>query len=167
MITDLLRNDLGKVCEYGSVQVPELVRLERFPQVQHLVSTVEGRLRDDLTHFAAFASCFPGGSVTGAPKIRAMEIIDELEPVTRGPYTGELGYLGFNRESQLSITIRAAVCKDHSTWFHAGAGIVADSDPLAEYAETLAKAHGFLQALEIESRSIRVLSKYHANDVQK
>jgi para-aminobenzoate synthetase component 1 len=166
MITDLLRNDLGKVCEYGSVQVPELVRLERFPQVQHLVSTVEGRLRDDITHFAAFASCFPGGSVTGAPKIRAMEIIDELEPVTRGPYTGALGYLGFNRESQLSITIRAAVCKDHSTWFHAGAGIVADSDPLAEYAETLAKAHGFLQALEIESRSVRVLSQYHANDVQ-
>ena len=101
MITDLLRNDLGRVCEYGSVQVPELVRLERYPQVQHLVSTVEGRLRADVPHFAAFASCFPGGSITGAPKIRAMEIIDELEPVTRGPYTGALGYLGFNRESQL------------------------------------------------------------------
>ena len=111
MITDLLRNDLGKVCEYGSVQVPELVRLERYPQVQHLVSTVTGRLRPEQTHFSAFASCFPGGSVTGAPKIRAMEIIDELEPVTRGPYTGAIGYLGFNRESQLNIAIRTAICR--------------------------------------------------------
>ena len=148
MITDLLRNDLGKVCEYGSVQVPELVRLERYPQVQHLVSTIEGRLRADLTHFAAFASSFPGGSITGAPKIRAMEIIDELEPITRGPYTGALGYLGFNRESQLSITIRTAVCKEKKIYFHVGAGIVADSNPEAEYEETLAKARGFFAALE-------------------
>ena len=117
MITDLLRNDLGKVCEFGSVQVPELARLERYAQVQHLVSTVEGRLRPDVTHFAAFASCFPGGSITGAPKIRAMEIIDELEPVTRGPYTGRIGYLGFNRESQLSITIRTAICQPGESLF--------------------------------------------------
>ncbi len=88
MITDLLRNDLGKVCEFGSVHVPELARLERYPQVQHLVSTVEGRLRTDVTHFTALASCFPGGSITGAPKFRAMEIIDELETSARGPYTG-------------------------------------------------------------------------------
>ncbi len=147
MITDLLRNDLGRVCEYGSVQVPELVRLERYPQVQHLVSTVEGRLRADVTHFAAFASCFPGGSITGAPKFRAMEIIDELEPVTRGPYCGCHGYLGFNRESQLSITIRTAVRQADRTHFHVGAGIVADSVPAAEYDETLAKARGFLVAL--------------------
>jgi para-aminobenzoate synthetase component 1 len=153
MITDLLRNDLGKVCEYGSVQVPELVRLERYPQVQHLVSTVEGRLRRDVTHFAAFASCFPGGSITGAPKIRAMEIIDELEPVTRGPYTGCIGYLGFNRESQLSIAIRTAVCTGERVCFHAGAGIVADSVPAAEYEETLAKARGFLAALELPARA--------------
>jgi para-aminobenzoate synthetase component 1 len=149
MITDLLRNDLGKVCEFGSVQVPELVRLERYPHVQHLVSTVEGRLRPGGTHFAAFASCFPGGSVTGAPKFRAMEIIDELEPTTRGPYTGALGYLGFNRESQLSIVIRAAICQGGTAFFHTGAGIVADSDPEAEYEETLAKARGFLAALEL------------------
>lgn len=149
MITDLLRNDLGRVCEYGSVQVPELVRLERYPQVQHLVSTVEGQLRADVTHFAALAACFPGGSITGAPKIRAMEIIDELEPVTRGPYTGCLGYLGFNRESQLSIVIRAAVRSDTTTCFHVGAGIVADSVPAAEYDETLAKARGFLAALDL------------------
>jgi para-aminobenzoate synthetase component 1 len=147
MITDLLRNDLGRFCEFGSVQVPELVRLERYPQVQHLVSTIEGRLRPEVTHFGAFASCFPGGSVTGAPKFRAMEIIEELEPISRGPYTGALGYLGFNRESQLSITIRTAVCKDRMAYFYAGAGIVADSIPAAEYDETLAKAQGFLSAL--------------------
>ena len=151
MITDLLRNDLGKVCEYGSVQVPELAKLEKFAQVQHLVSTVEGRLRNDVTHFAAFASCFPGGSITGAPKFRAMEIIDELEPISRGPYCGALGYLGFNRESQLSIIIRTAICKDAWAHFNVGAGIVADSNAEAEYEETLAKARGFLAALNLRS----------------
>ncbi|MGD0207974.1 MAG: anthranilate synthase component I family protein [Verrucomicrobiota bacterium] len=147
MITDLLRNDLGKVCEFGSVQTPELARLERFAQVQHLVSTVEGRLRAEVTHLAALASCFPGGSITGAPKFRAMEIIDELEPLARGPYTGALGYLGFNRESQLNIIIRTAICHERTAYFHVGAGIVADSNPEAEYEETLAKAAGFLAAL--------------------
>jgi para-aminobenzoate synthetase component 1 len=151
MITDLLRNDLGRVCEYGSIQVPELAKLEKFSQVQHLVSTVEGRLRNDVTHFAALASCFPGGSITGAPKFRAMQIIDELEPVSRGPYCGCHGYLGFNRESQLSITIRTAVCKEGLAHFNVGAGIVADSNPEAEYAETLAKAAGFFSALNINS----------------
>ena len=150
MITDLLRNDLGKVCEYGSVHTPDLARLEKFAHVQHLVSTVEGRLRSDVTHFAALASCFPGGSITGAPKIRAMEIIDELEPVSRGPYCGCHGYLGFNRESHLSITIRTAVCKAGLAHFNVGAGIVADSNPEAEYDETLAKAAGFLAALKAE-----------------
>jgi len=147
MITDLLRSDLGRVCEYGSVQVPDLLRLERYPQVQHLVSTVEGRLRSGGTHFAAFASCFPGGSITGAPKIRAMEIIDELEPITRGPYTGAAGYLGFNRESQLNIAIRTAIALENHLYFHSGAGIVADSEPEAEYKETMAKAAGFISAL--------------------
>lgn len=147
MITDLLRNDLGRVCEYGSVHVPELARLERFAQVQHLVSTVEGELRPALTHPEALAACFPGGSITGAPKIRAMQIIDELEPVVRGVYTGCLGYLGFNRESQLSIAIRTAMCLAGQVYFSVGAGIVADSLPEAEYAETLAKAAGFLAAL--------------------
>jgi para-aminobenzoate synthetase component 1 len=153
MITDLLRNDLGKVCEYGSVQVPELVRLERYPQVQHLVSSVEGRLRPNTTSLQALAACFPGGSITGAPKFRAMEIIDELEPTTRGPYTGALGYLGFNRESLLSIIIRTALHCGKTTYFHVGAGIVADSIPPAEYEETLAKARGFLEALQY-SRSV-------------
>jgi para-aminobenzoate synthetase component 1 len=159
MITDLLRNDLGRVCEFGSVQVPELARLERYAHVQHLVSTVEGRLNRGVTHFRAFASCFPGGSVTGAPKFRAMEIIDELEPVTRGPYTGALGYLGFNRESQLSIIIRTAITTGGRAHFHVGAGIVADSQPEAEYAETLAKGQGFVAALNapmpVEPRPLR------------
>ena len=152
MITDLLRNDLGKVCEFGSVQVPELAQLEKFAQVQHLVSTVEGRLRRDITHFAALASCFPGGSITGAPKFRAMEIIDGLEPITRGPYCGCHVYLGFNRESQLSITIRTAICKEGRAHFNVGAGIVADSNPEAEYEETLAKAAGFLAALRMTAQ---------------
>ncbi len=150
MITDLLRNDLGKICEFGSVQVPELAKLEKFAQVQHLVSRVEGRLRPEATHFAALASCFPGGSITGAPKFRAMEIIDELEPIARGPYCGCHGYLGFNRESQLSITIRTAICKDGLAHFNVGAGIVADSNPQAEYEETLAKAAGFVAALQMK-----------------
>ena len=99
---------------------------------------------------AALAACFPGGSITGAPKFRAMEIIDELEPVSRGPYTGALGYLGFNRESQLSVTIRTAICKGGTAYFHVGAGIVADSIPAAEYEETLDKGGGFVKALRLQ-----------------
>jgi aminodeoxychorismate synthase component I len=148
MITDLLRNDLGRVCDYGTVHVPELLRLERYSHVQHLVSTVSGRLRAGLSHLDALAACFPGGSITGAPKIRAMQIIDELEPVSRGPYTGSLGYLGFNRESQLNILIRTALVTRGSVHYHAGAGIVADSSPEAEFEETLVKARAFFQALE-------------------
>jgi len=149
MITDLLRNDLGRVSAYGSVRVPELARLERYRQVQHLVSTIESEIRPGLSHLDVLQSCFPGGSITGAPKIRAMEIIDHLEPVARGPYTGCIGYLGFNRESQLSITIRTVVLKDQRAWFHVGAGIVADSDPTAEHEETWAKAGGILAALGV------------------
>jgi para-aminobenzoate synthetase component 1 len=167
MITDLLRNDLGKVCEFGSVQVPELARLERFAQVQHLVSTVEGRLRADVTHFAALASCFPGGSITGAPKFRAMEVIDELEPIARGPYCGCHGYLGFNRESQLSITIRTAICKESAVYFHVGAGIVADSNPEAEYEETLAKAAGFLAALRMKVQVSSLNNDTNTNSTPK
>jgi para-aminobenzoate synthetase component I len=159
MITDLLRNDLGRVCQFGSIQAPEIARLERFAHVQHLVSTIEGSLRHDLTHLSALAACFPGGSITGAPKIRAMEIIDQLEPVRRGPYTGALGYLGFNRESQLSIVIRSVLHKAGLAHFPVGAGIVADSIPEAEYAETLAKARGFIETLQFCSRSNDRLSQ--------
>jgi para-aminobenzoate synthetase component I len=148
MITDLLRNDLGRVCEFGSVEVPDLARIEHFPHVHHLISTVQGRLRPGVSHCAALARCFPGGSITGAPKFRAMEIIDELEPVTRGPYTGAMGYLGFNSQSHVSIVIRTAICAGNRAHFQVGAGIVADSDPEAEYEETSAKARGFIEALQ-------------------
>lgn len=154
MITDLLRNDLGRVAEYGTVSVPELARLERHPHVHHLVSTVEARLKTGQTHFGAFAKCFPGGSVTGAPKIRAMQIIEALEPCSRGLYTGSMGYLGFNQESQLNILIRSGVATAGTLHFHVGAGIVADSIPEAEYEETLAKAGGFMDALRGEGCAI-------------
>ena len=146
MITDLLRNDLGRVCEFGSVTVPNLMQLERYPQVHHLVSTIEGMLKKDCSHLNALSSCFPGGSITGAPKIRAMEIIDSLEPETRGPYTGSMGYLGFNKTSRLNIIIRTAVKQGNQLSLHVGAGIVADSDPVAEYQETEHKAAGFFAA---------------------
>ncbi len=160
MITDLLRNDLGRICEFGSVAVSDLARLERYPQVQHLVSTVEGVLRERLSHARALAACFPGGSVTGAPKLRAMQIIDELEPIARGPYTGVIGFIGFNRETHLSIGIRTAFQTDRHLFFNIGAGIVADSDPAAEYEETMDKARGFLEALSL-SRPKRQTRKQH------
>ncbi|MDX2079210.1 MAG: anthranilate synthase component I family protein [Terrimicrobiaceae bacterium] len=148
MITDLERNDLGTVCEFGSVAVPDLLRLERFEQVFHLVSTVTGTLRPEISHVAALQSCFPGGSISGAPKKRALEIISELEPSQRGVYTGAIGYLGYNGESQFSIAIRTAVFESDIAHFHSGAGIVADSIPQKEWHETLAKASGLLRAAE-------------------
>lgn len=146
MITDLERNDLGKVCEFGSVHVRELLALERYEQVFHLVSTVEGELRENIDHVTALQNCFPGGSITGAPKKRAMEIIAELEPEPRGLYTGAIGWFGFNGESQFSIAIRTVVIEEGTAHFHAGAGIVADSIPEKEYEETLHKAAGILTA---------------------
>ncbi len=146
MITDLLRNDLGMVCEYGSIRVPDLARVESFAQVFHLVSTVTGTLRREVDHAAAFRACFPGGSITGAPKKRAREIIAELEPHSRGIYTGALGYFGFDGGSEFNIIIRTAVQQAGSISFHAGAGIVADSVPALEYEETLHKASGLLRA---------------------
>ncbi|CAN5836853.1 hypothetical protein BH11VER1_BH11VER1_35330 [soil metagenome] len=146
MITDLERNDIGQVCEFGSVHVSELLKLERYAQVQHLVSTVEGTLRQDVDQFDAFMACFPGGSISGAPKKRALEIIRELEPHQRGLYTGAIGYFGFNGESQFSIAIRTAWRTGNTVQFHTGAGIVADSDPEREWEETQHKAAGLLQA---------------------
>ncbi len=148
MITDLERNDLGRVCEYGTVRVTDLLRLERFEQVFHLVSTIEGQLRAGTSHLDAIAACFPGGSISGAPKKRALEIIDELEPFPRGLYTGALGYFGFNGVSQFNIAIRTAVVEAGRASFHVGAGIVADSIPEREWQETLDKAAGILLAAE-------------------
>jgi para-aminobenzoate synthetase component 1 len=155
MITDLLRNDLGRICEFGSIQVPELVRLERFAHVQHLVSTVEGTISVGKSHLETLAAMFPGGSITGAPKFRAMEIIDEQETVGRGPYTGCLGYIGFNRESQLNILIRTGLIYKDELFFNVGAGIVADSIPEREYEETMAKAAGFFAALQMQAEPSR------------
>lgn len=146
MITDLERNDLGQVCEFGSVEATELLKLERYAQVFHLVSTVQGTLREDVDHIEALRACFPGGSITGAPKKRAREIIDELESVPRGLYTGTLGCLGFNGESLFNIVIRTAICEEDRIHFHVGAGIVADSNPEAEWEETLHKAAGIFRA---------------------
>jgi len=147
MITDLLRNDLGQVCEFGSVQVTDMLQHEKLEHVHHLVSTIRGSLRSDLSPAAALSACFPGGSITGAPKKRATEIIAELEPVHRGLYTGAIGYLGFNGESQFNIAIRTLIHEHGHLDYHVGAGIVADSDPEAEFEETEHKARGVRLAL--------------------
>lgn len=147
MIIDLLRNDLGRVCEYGSIRVPGVCRLESYAHVHHLVSEVRGRLRDGAGLVDLLRAAFPGGSVTGAPKVRAMEIIAELEPTARGPYCGSLGYLGFDGSMDTSILIRTFTAGRGWVQFPVGGGIVADSDPAGEYAETLHKANGMLQAV--------------------
>jgi len=155
MITDLERNDLGRICEYGSVTVPELLKLESYEQVHHLVSTVIGTLRSEISHPTALRLCSPGGSITGAPKKRAREIISELEPDDRGIYTGAIGYFGYNGESQFSIAIRTAVFENRRAVFGVGAGIVADSSPEKEWQETFDKAAGLLQAATRIGEAIR------------
>jgi para-aminobenzoate synthetase component I len=147
MIVDLLRNDIGKVCEYGSVRVPRVCEVETFRFVHHLVSEVRGKLRSGLGPLDLLAAAFPGGSVTGAPKVRAMEIIAELEPTARGPYCGCLGWVGFDGAMDTNILIRTFTAGRGWVQFPVGGGIVADSDPAREYEETLHKAAGLLQAL--------------------
>lgn len=147
MIVDLLRNDLGKVCRVGTVRVSELYSLESYSTVHHLVSSVEGVLDGRHDAVSLLRACFPGGSVTGCPKIRAMEIIDELEPTQRGVYCGSIGFLGFNGNLDTSIVIRTIVAKDGQAYFQVGGAIVADSDPEAEYQETLDKARAMILAL--------------------
>ena len=142
MITDLLRNDLGQVCEFGSVEVSGMLQLESLAQVHHLVSTVKGTLRAGLDAVGSLAACFPGGSITGAPKKRAMEIIADLETTPRGIYCGAIGWLGFNGESQFNIAIRTLVREGGKLSYHVGAGIVADSIPEHEYEETMHKGEG-------------------------
>jgi para-aminobenzoate synthetase component 1 len=148
MIVDLLRNDLGKVCSYGSIKVAKVCELESYRTVHHLVSKVVGRLRPDRIATDLLKAAFPGGSVTGAPKFRAMEIIAELEPTARGAYCGSMGYLGFDGSMDTNILIRTITLGRGWAQFPAGAGIVADSDPDQEYEETLAKAEGLLRALK-------------------
>jgi anthranilate synthase component 1 len=148
MLVDLGRNDIGRVSLPGTVKVSELMAVERYSHVMHLVTNVEGRLRPDLTPFDALGACFPAGTVSGAPKIRAMEIIAELEPDKRGPYAGCVGYFGFSGNMDTAITIRTIVLKDGVAHVQAGAGIVYDSVPSREYEETLNKARALLDAIE-------------------
>ncbi|MDX1901728.1 MAG: aminodeoxychorismate synthase component I [Gammaproteobacteria bacterium] len=147
MIVDLMRNDLSRVAVNHSVKVKALCALESHPTVHHLVSTIQARLHDTLTSIDVLRATFPGGSITGAPKIRAMEIITEIEPVCRGPYCGSMGYLGFNGAMDSSILIRTFAIKNNIVTFQAGGAVVADSDPAAEYDETTAKASALVRAL--------------------
>jgi len=152
MIVDLERNDLGRVCQYGTVKVTELAILETFPTVFHLTSTVIGKLCPDKNRIDLLKASFPGGSITGAPKVRAMEIIDELEPTRRSVYTGAIGYLGFGRNLDLNIVIRTFIIKNNKANFQVGGGIIYDSDAEAEYQETLDKAKALIQALRLAPR---------------
>ena len=147
MLVDLGRNDLGRVCEFGSVRVPQYMALERYSHVMHLVSTVDGRLAEDRDHLDALVACFPAGTVSGAPKIRAMQILAELEPTRRDIYAGAVGYIDFAGNLDFCIAIRTITIRDGRARIQAGAGIVADSNPAAEYEETRDKARALLQAL--------------------
>ena len=147
MIVDLERNDIGRVSKIGSVKVPELFVIEPYANVNHLVATVEGRLKDNLDCIDVIKATFPGGSITGAPKIRAMEIIDELEPTQRNVYTGSIGYIGFNGDMDLNIAIRTIIKQGENVYFQVGGGMTWDSNPEDEYQETLDKAKSIMKAL--------------------
>jgi len=148
MIVDLVRNDFGRVCRFGSVEVPEFMLIEDYATVFQMVSTIRGRLAPGRDALDLIRACFPGGSMTGAPKIEAMKIIDRLEGVKRGIYSGTIGYLDFAGPMDLSIVIRTIVIKDGRCYFHAGGGIVADSDPAAEFQETQDKARALIEAIK-------------------
>ena len=150
MIVDLERNDLGRVCDYGTVRVDEHAVLESYATVHHLVSTVTGRLADEHDIVDLIRASFPGGSITGAPKIRSMEIIDELEPTERSVYTGAIGYVGFDGSTDLNIAIRTMILANGRAYWQVGGGIVADSDPLEEYEETLHKGRAMFETVKAQ-----------------
>ena len=154
MLVDLGRNDVGRVCEYGSVRVPQFMGLERFSHVMHLTSIVEGKLAGDCDRLDALVSCFPAGTVSGAPKVRAMQIIRELEPSGRGLYAGAVGYLDFAGNLDFCIAIRTVIMSGRSAFVQAGAGIVMDSNPTAEYEETRDKARALVRALELAQQCL-------------
>ncbi len=154
MLVDLGRNDVGRVAEKGSVAVTELMAVERYSHVMHMVSNVEGNLVNGLDAFDVLRACFPAGTVTGAPKVRAMEIIDELEPIKRGPYAGAVGYFSYSGNMDTCITIRTLIMKDGKVYVQAGAGIVADSVPEKEYTETVNKAMGMMKAVEMAEKGL-------------
>jgi anthranilate synthase component 1 len=152
MLVDLGRNDLGRVCEYGSVVPERLMFVERYSHVMHIASSLRGRLRGDVDCFDALMACFPAGTLSGAPKVRAMQIIDELEPTRRGIYAGAILYLDFSGNLDSCIGLRTLVAKGGRVYVQAGAGIVADSVPEREYEETVNKARALIRALEIATR---------------
>jgi anthranilate synthase component 1 len=154
MLVDLGRNDLGRVCEYHTVEVTDLMIIEKFSHVMHIVSHVIGKLRDNLSAFDVIRACLPAGTLSGAPKIRAMEIIDELEPTRRGTYGGAVGYFSFSGSADTAITIRTAVIKDGTAYVQAGGGVVADSVPENEYYETVSKAWAMLTAIEMAQQGL-------------
>ena len=148
MLVDLARNDIGKIAKFGSIQVPEFMKVHRYSHVQHLVSQVTGELREDKDYFDVLKAVFPAGTVSGAPKVRAMEIIEELEPTRRGPYAGAVGYFSYNGNADFAITIRTLFANGSKAYIQAGAGIVADSVPEREWFETNHKAEALMKALE-------------------
>jgi anthranilate synthase component I len=154
MLVDLGRNDLGRVCEYGTVRVPTFMSLERYSHVMHLVSVVEGKLSDDQDRLDALVACFPAGTVSGAPKVRAMQIISDLEPLRRGIYAGAVGYLDFAGNLDFCIAIRTIVLERGTAFVQTGAGIVADSNPTAEFEETRDKARAMVRALELAAAGL-------------
>ncbi len=154
MLVDLGRNDVGRVAALGTVRVQDLLVVERYSHVMHLVSGVSGRLAEDRDQFDVLSACFPAGTVSGAPKIRAMEIIDELEAARRGPYAGAVGYFGFSGNMDFCITLRTCIHTGDTLWVQAGAGIVADSDPQKEYEETINKAKALRKAVELAERGL-------------
>ena len=153
-LLDLGRNDAGRVCEIGSIELTEKMAIERYSHVMHMVSNVEGTLKKGLSALDVLKATLPAGTVSGAPKVRAMEIIDELEPIKRGIYAGAVGYLGFHGDMDLAITIRTAVLHKGQLHVQAGAGIVADSDPATEWQETESKARAVLRAAELAEQGL-------------
>lgn len=154
MLVDIERNDLGRVCQYGTVKVDQLLTIEKYSHVMHLVSHVSGELDESYSAYQLIDAVFPGGTITGAPKIRTMEIIEELEPVKRGLYTGSIGWIGFNQDLHLNIVIRTMLVKDGICYVQAGAGIVIDSDPKSEYEESLRKAQALWKAKEVAEKKV-------------
>ena len=154
MLVDLGRNDVGRVARQGSVTVDSLMHVERYSHVMHIVSNVTGRLDPSKNSYDVLRACFPAGTVSGAPKIRAMEIIDELEPTRRGPYAGAVGYFSFSGNMDMCINIRTVVIKKHQAFVQAGAGIVADSNPEYEYEETCNKARAMMKAIELAEQGL-------------
>jgi anthranilate synthase component 1 len=154
MLVDLGRNDIGRVAKKGTVIVDGLMKVERYSHVMHLVSQVNGSLDEEKSSYDVLRACFPAGTVSGAPKIRAMQIIEELEPTRRGPYAGAVGYFSFSGNMDMAINIRTVVIKGRHAYIQAGAGIVADSEPKREYDETCNKARAMMKAVELAERGL-------------